>query len=83
MKKEDPQVTAAACRYILVALLQRLERISPSLLDDLQSGIAGDHQSMAANGNLSNEIEVSLRKRSVYYAWAEPHEASTFVLTAH
>jgi len=57
MKKEDPQITAAACRYILVALLQRLERISPSLLDDLQSGIAGDHQSMAANGNLSNDIE--------------------------
>ena len=57
MGKDDPQVTAAACRYILVGLLQRLERVSPGLLAELQSGIASDRQAMAANDKLSPNVE--------------------------
>ena len=57
MAKDDPQVTAAACRYILVGLLQRLEQISPGLLTELRSGVAGDRQAMATNGKLSPDIE--------------------------
>jgi hypothetical protein len=54
---EDSIVTAAACRYILVGLLPRLERASPGLLAELQSGIAGDRQAMAASGKLSPDVD--------------------------
>ena len=57
MGTDDPEVTAAACRYILIALLPRLERAVPGLLADLQAGIAGDRQAMAATGNLSPELD--------------------------
>lgn len=47
---DDP--TAAACRYVLVALLQRLDAQHAGLIDDLRSGIAADRaaaiQSLAA-----------------------------------
>ncbi len=57
MEKEDTQVTAAACRYILVALLPRLEQSSPGLLAELRSGMEGDRQAMAVNGRLSPEVD--------------------------
>lgn len=57
MGKADPQTTAAACRYILVGLLPRLERASPGLLAELQAGIAGDRQAMVAGGKLSPEVD--------------------------
>jgi hypothetical protein len=57
MGKDDPQVTAAACRYILVGLLRRLEQVRPGLLAELQSGIASDRQAMAASGKLSPSTE--------------------------
>ncbi|MDR1967405.1 MAG: hypothetical protein LBQ32_01755, partial [Burkholderiaceae bacterium] len=53
MGKDDPQITAAACRYILIGLLQRLEQKSPGLVVELQSGIAGDHQAKRVSGKLS------------------------------
>ena len=57
MGNEDPQITAAACRYLLVGLLPRLERVSPGLLAELQAGIAGDRQAMAASGKLSPDVD--------------------------
>lgn len=57
MENEDPKVTAAACRYILVGLLQRLEQVSPGLWADLQTGISGDREAMLASGQLSPEID--------------------------
>jgi hypothetical protein len=35
-------MTAAACRYLLVALLQRLEKRHPGLIIDMQAGVAAD-----------------------------------------
>ena len=58
MGKDDSGVTAAACRYIVVGLLQRLERAHPGLLAELQLGAAGDRQAMADAGNLSHDVDV-------------------------
>lgn len=57
MAKDDSQVTAAACRYLLVGLLPRLERAFPGLLAELQAGIAADRQAMVATGKLSPELD--------------------------
>jgi hypothetical protein len=46
----DPEIhdaTAGACRYLLVALLQRLEPAHPGLLADLRAGVEGDQQALA------------------------------------
>lgn len=44
MAEANSDATAAACRYVLVALLQRLEKTTPGLLADLQAGIAADQR---------------------------------------
>lgn len=60
MEKEKAQVTAAACRYLLAALLPRLERVHPGLVAELQQGMAADRDAMAANGTLSPEVEATV-----------------------
>ena len=56
MQKENAEVTAAACRYVLAGLLPRLERLQPGLIADLRSGIEGDRQAMADAGTLSPQV---------------------------
>lgn len=52
---EPSDATAAACRYLLVALLQRLEPAHPGLLADLRAGVEGDQQALAP-GQASPEV---------------------------
>ena len=60
MDQEDPQITAAACRYLLIALLPRLERASPGLIAELRAGIAEDRDAIAAKGNLAAEVHATI-----------------------
>jgi hypothetical protein len=60
MEKENAQVTATACRYLLAALLPRLERGHPGLLAELREGLTADRDAMAANGKLSPEMEATI-----------------------
>jgi len=60
MEADSAEITAAACRYILVGLLPRLERAQPGLLAELRAGIVGDTSSMAASGNLSPQVEATV-----------------------
>ena len=60
MAIEDGQVTAAACRYLLAALLPRLEHLHPGLIAELRQGVAADRESMAANGKLLPEVEATI-----------------------
>ncbi|MFC5498600.1 hypothetical protein ACFPOE_13720 [Caenimonas terrae] len=53
MQSEDPNITAAACRYLLVGLLPRLERASPGLVAELRAGIVADRDAMAAMDSLA------------------------------
>lgn len=40
--------TAAACRYLLVMLLQRLEEVRPGLVFDMWTGVAADRDAAPA-----------------------------------
>ena len=57
MRDGNAEVTAAACRYLLVGLLPRLEGIQPGLLNDSRGGIEGDRQAMASAGTLSPQVD--------------------------
>ena len=52
----EPECPAAACRYLPVALLQRLEEIRPGLLCDLRSGVASDRD---ATHDASREVDAT------------------------
>lgn len=56
MVEQTNEVTAAACRYLLAALLPRLERFHPGLVAELRSGIEADRAAMAVNGTLSPQV---------------------------
>jgi hypothetical protein len=60
MGKEDPHITAAACRYLLIGLLPRLERTNPGLVAEMRAGIAGDRTAMLAAGTLSPEVDATI-----------------------
>lgn len=54
---DDP--TAAACRYVLVALLQRLDAQHAGLVDDLRSGIAADRAAAIQSGGLAAHVDAT------------------------
>jgi hypothetical protein len=60
MGAEDPQATAAACRYVLIALLARLERGSPGMRAELEAGLLGDRKAMMDGGTLSPDVDAVL-----------------------
>lgn len=55
-----PEATAAACRYLLVGLLQRLDRIHPGLMADVESGVKGDRDAMLARGAVPAEVQSAI-----------------------
>jgi hypothetical protein len=57
MGTENPQNSAAACQYLLAALLPRLDRAHPGLVSELRAGIAADREAMTAAGKLTPEID--------------------------
>ena len=46
----------AACRYILLMLLQRLDPKYPGLIDDMLQGAIADFAAMEANGKLTDPL---------------------------
>lgn len=60
METGDPKITAAACRYLLVALLPRLELAHPGLISGVRAGIAADREAMASAGKLSPEVDATV-----------------------
>jgi hypothetical protein len=57
MQTENADVTAAACRYLLVGLLPRLEQLHPGMLAEMRRGVEGDRAAMAANQSLSPPVD--------------------------
>jgi hypothetical protein len=51
--------TAAACRYVLVALLQRLDAQHAGLVDDLLTGIEADRAAATQGGSLATPVEAT------------------------
>jgi len=50
----------AACRYILLMLLQRLDPKHPGLIDDMLQGAVADFAAMEANGKLTDPLRMVL-----------------------
>ena len=53
----DPAITAAACRYLLVALLPRLESVRPGLVAELSDGVRGDRGAIQAKQKTPPELQ--------------------------
>lgn len=51
--------TAAACRYLLVALLQRLDAQHAGMVDALRSGIEADRAAAIQGGSLGKDVEAT------------------------
>jgi hypothetical protein len=51
--------TAAACRYVLVALLQRLDAEHAGLVDDLCTGIEADRAAAMQGGILTPQVDAT------------------------
>ena len=51
--------TAAACRYLIVALLQRLDAQDAGLVDDLRTGIEADRAAAIQGGSLAAHVEAT------------------------
>ena len=47
--RADPNVQAAACAYLLVGILQRLEKDHPGLIKDAIAGVKADRGAIAGN----------------------------------
>jgi hypothetical protein len=62
MSAESTETNAkmAACRYILVMLLQRLDPKYPGLIDEMLQGAAADFAAMEANGKLNDSLRTVL-----------------------
>lgn len=54
---DDP--TAAACRYVLVALLQQLDAEHAGLVDHLRKGIAADRAAAIQSGGLAPHVDAT------------------------
>ncbi|SEK40008.1 hypothetical protein [Pacificibacter marinus] len=52
MKKDD-----AGANYILTALLPRLEKLKPGLIEELAQGVNADKQAIKNSGKLTSELE--------------------------
>ena len=55
----DP--TAAACRYLLVMLLQRLEAERPGLVAEMRAGVEGDRDAAIGGRDVEGIFEEALR----------------------
>ncbi len=42
----DPNVKAAACAYLLVCLMQRLETLHPGVIEDCIAGVSKDRHAL-------------------------------------
>jgi hypothetical protein len=47
---------AQACSYILLSLLQRMDRQEPGLIDDLLAGATGDFEASQSQGDLRHPV---------------------------
>jgi hypothetical protein len=51
---------AAACRYVLLMLLQRLDPKYPGLVDEMLQGVIADFAAMEADGKLNDSLRMVL-----------------------
>jgi hypothetical protein len=56
----ETDAKTAACRYVLLMLLQRLDPKYPGLIDDLLQGAIADYAAIEANGKLDDPLQMVL-----------------------
>lgn len=61
MAAETTETTAAACRYLLVLLLQRLEGAHPGLLGEMQTGAEADRRALPPE-HAASEVAATLEE---------------------
>jgi len=52
----ETDAKTAACRYVLVGLLQRLDTKNPGLIDEMLQGVIADFAAIEANGKLDDSL---------------------------
>lgn len=68
----DP--TTAACRYILLMLLQRLDPKYPGLIDEMLQGATADFAAIEANGKLDDSLRKVLAETTTLLHQADSYE---------
>jgi hypothetical protein len=59
-KFAETDAKTAACKYILLMLLQRLDPKYPGLIDEMLQGAIADFAAMEANGKLDDSLRMVL-----------------------
>jgi len=70
----ENNVKVAACRYVLLMLLQRLDSKHPGLVDEMLTGAIVDFAAIEANGKLDGSLRLVLDETKALLQQAGSHK---------